>query len=154
MRDSRALVLLVLLAVAGCGGGSGRRAADDRPAPLPTTPPSADPLRWVQKDLRRYVGWSPDRKGDHTCGVSYERYEVYSGLSATRGATCRQGLRVVARFDRHEGRTQTADCYRNLCAPPGTRFGAFACTVRLIGDSVWSVVCRDGARRVTFGRAD
>jgi hypothetical protein len=103
MRGPRALVLLMLLAVPGCGGGSGR-AADDRPAPPPApasaTPSSADPLRWVQKDLRRYVAWAPSGMDDHAC------------------------------------------------------FGAFTCAARLVGDSAWSVVCRDGARRVRFGRAD
>jgi hypothetical protein len=109
--------------------------------------------RAVRKDLRRYVAWAPSGTDDHACGVSYERYEVYDGLSVTHGATCRQGLRVVARLDRHEGRSK-ADCYRDLCSPPGTRFGAFTCAAHLIGDSAWSVICRDGARRVRFGRAD
>lgn len=153
MRDSRTLVLLMLVAVTGCGGGSSG-AADERPAPPPAAAPSSDdPLRWVQKDLRRYVAWAPSGTDDHACGVVYERYEVHDRLSVTHGATCRQGLRVIARLDHHEDHSK-ADCYRDLCSPPSTRFGTFTCAARIVGDSAWSVVCHDGARRVTFGRAD
>jgi hypothetical protein len=155
MPDRRALVLVMLLALTGCGGGGGPiRAADDRPAPPP--PPQemgeAPTLPWVPADLRPFVAWGPG-VGEYGCGIRFEHYEVYDAVAASHGATCRQAVRVVARLDRHEG-LSTADCYRDLCSPPGTRFGAYTCSAHLVGDSAWTVTCHDGARRVTFGRAD